>query len=255
LSNGLRYCLDVIIVLAQKDFKIRYRNSVLGFLWSLLNPLAYMVILTLVFSFLLRVNIPNFGAWVLIGLLVWRFFSIGTVQSLFSIVGNPSLVNKVYVPRFLIVLSNNLANFLSATLEFLVLFPLLVVLGIRLTAYALFLPVILMLEFLLVFGLSLLLSSINQRYRDFHQIWDIAIQLGFFLSPIVYAASLVPTRFQPIYSLNPVTRLIESARDILLLHRLPSLFDSAIIISSIGIFLLIGFVVFRWLEGRFAEEL
>jgi ABC-type polysaccharide/polyol phosphate export permease len=82
LTNNFTHYLDVIVVLAQKDFKIRYRNSVLGFLWSLLNPLAYMVILTLVFSFLLRVSIPNFAPWVLIGLLVWRFFSIGTAQGL-----------------------------------------------------------------------------------------------------------------------------------------------------------------------------
>ena len=255
LSNRLRYYIDVITVLVQKDFKIRYRNSVLGFLWSLLNPLAYMVILTLVFSLLLRVNIPNFAAWVLIGLLVWRFFSIATAQSLFSIVGNPSLVSKVYVSRYIIVLSNNLANFLSAILEFLVLIPLLMMLGVKLTVHSLLLPAILILEFLLVLGLSLVLSSINQRYRDFYQLWDIALQLGFFLSPIVYDSSLVPRRYRLIYSLNPVTGLIESVRNIFLVRKLPSLFDSEVIMLSVVIFLLIGLLVFKRLEGRFAEEL
>jgi len=214
-----------------------------------------MTILTLVFSFLLRVNIPNFAAWLLIGLLVWRFFSIGTTQGLFSIIGNPSLVSRVYVPRHVIVLSNNLANFIGAAMEFLALFPLLVLLGIKLTVYALFLPVILLLEFLLIFGISLSLSSINVKYRDFFQLWDIALQLGFFLSPIVYDVKLVPTRFQFLYSLNPVTRLIESARDIFLLSKLPSFFDNATIISIITIFLILGFLVFRHLEGRFGEEL
>ena len=247
--------MDVITVLAQKDFKVRYRNSVLGFVWSLLNPLAYMVILTLVFSFLLRVNIPNFAAWLLIGILVWRFFSIGTSQGLFSIIGNPSLVSKVYLPRYIIVLSNNLANFIGAALEFLALVPLLLLLGVKLTVYALFLPVILVLEFLLIFALSLSLSSINLKYRDFFQLWDITLQLGFFLSPIVYDAKLIPVRFQLMYSLNPVTRLIESARDILLADKLPSFFDNAVIISIITILLLMGFLVFRRLEGRFVEEL
>jgi lipopolysaccharide transport system permease protein len=242
-------------VLAQKDFKIRYRNSILGFLWSLLNPLAYMVILTLVFSFLLRVTIPNFAAWVLIGILVWRFFSIGTLQGLSTIVANPSLVSKVCIPRHVIVLSNNVANFLGSALEFLVLVPLLALLGVNLTAYALLLPVILVSEFLLVFGLSLSLSSLYLRYRDFYQLWDIALQLGFFLSPIVYDASLIPSRFQLVYSLNPVTRLIESTRDILLLNKLPTLFDNAVVLSSIVILLAIGFLIFRRLEGRFAEEL
>lgn len=255
VQNAMHHLLDIVIVLAQKDFKVRYRNSVLGFLWSLLNPLAYMVILTLVFSFLLRVSIPNFAPWVLIGLLVWRFFSIGTAQGLGSIVANPSLVSKVYVPRYIIVLSNNIANFLGATLEFIVLFPLLAILGVNMTGYAVLLAPILVLEFLLVFGLSLSLSSLNLKYRDFYQLWDIALQLGFFLSPIVYDANLIPERFRFVYSLNPVTSLIQSTRSIFLLHQLPPAFDIGVIVSSVVILLLIGFLIFGRLEKRFAEEL
>lgn len=247
--------LDVVVILAQKDFKIRYRNSVLGFLWSLLNPLAFMAILTLVFSLLLRVNIPNFAAWVLIGLLVWRFFSVGTSQGLFSIVGNPSLVSKVYIPRHIIVLANNVANFLGAALEFLALLPVLVLLGIDLSIYAFYLPAILFMEFLLIFGLSLSLSSLNLKYRDFYQLWDIAMQLGFWLSPIVYDPNLIPARYRFIYSLNPVTCLIESARGIFLLHQSPSLFENGVVIISIAILLLVGTLIFRKLEPGFAEEL
>lgn len=255
MTSRVSHYLDVVTVLAQKDFKIRYRNSVLGFLWSLLNPLAYMVILTLVFSLLLAVNIPNFPAWLLIGLLVWRFFQVSTNQSLFAIAGNISLVNKMYIPRYLIVLSGNLANFLGAGLEFVALLPLLVLLGVNLTLYALLLPVILVLEFFLVFGISLLLSSLSLKYRDFNQLWDITLQLGFFLSPIVYDANLIPAPYRLIYSLNPMTALIESTRSILIGQSLPSVFDSTVVLSSVGILLLIGYLVFRRLERRFAEEL
>ena len=214
-----------------------------------------MAILTLVFSFLLRVTIPNFPAWILIGILVWRFFSIATSQGLSSIIGNPSLVTKVHLSRYVIVLSNNVGNLLGATLEFLVMLPLLVILGVNMSAYVLFLPVILIFEFLLVFALSLSLSALNLKYRDFNQIWEIALQLGFFLSPIVYDSNLIPARFSFAYSLNPVTRLIESTRSIFLLKQLPSLYDNAVMLSGIGIFLVLGFVIFRSLEGRFAEEL
>jgi len=242
-------------VLAAKDFKVRYRNSVLGFLWSLLNPLAYMVILTVVFSLLLRIDIPNFPAWVLVGLLVWRFFAVGTGQGLASIVGNPSLIDKVYIPREIIVLSNNLANFLGATLEFIVLLPLLIILGVHLSIYALVMIPVLFLEFLLVFGLSLSLSSLDLKYRDFNQLWDIAIQLGFFLSPIVYDSSLIPERFRLAYSLNPVTALIESSRSIFLMSELPSALDMGIALAGVMILLGLGFLIFRRLERRFAEEL
>jgi lipopolysaccharide transport system permease protein len=247
--------LEVISILAERDFKVRYRNSFLGFFWSLLNPLAYMVILTLVFSILLRTNIPNFAAWILLGLLIWRFFAVGTSQALGCILGNPSLVTKVYLPRYIIVLSNNLANLMGTTLEFLTLLPLLVLLGVNLTAYALFIGPILVMEFLLIFALSLSLSSLNVKYRDLYQIWDIVIQLGFWLSPIVYDPSLIPSRVRFLYSLNPVTRLVDTTRNIFLLNTLPSLFDIAAVMISVGILLLIGFLTFRRLESRMAEEL
>jgi lipopolysaccharide transport system permease protein len=255
MLDNARHYFDVVTVLAQKDFKVRYRNSVLGFLWSLLNPLAYMLILTLVFSLMLRVNIPNYTAWVLLGLLIWRFFSIGTGQGMASIVGNPSLVTKVYLPRQLIVLSSNLANLFGATLEFVALLPLLVIFGVNLTAYALYLPAVLVCEFLLIFGVSLTLSSLNVRYRDFNQVWDIVLQLGFFLTPIFYDGNLVPERYRSIYSLNPVTRLIESTRTIFLRNGLPSLYDNVVIVASLVFLLFVGVLVFGRLERRFAEEI
>jgi lipopolysaccharide transport system permease protein len=255
MKKGSSHYLDVVLVLAQKDFKLRYRNSVLGFLWSLLNPLAYMSILTIVFSLLLRVNVPNFAAWVLIGILIWRFFSLGTNQGLFSIINNPSLVTKVYLPRYLIVLSNNLANLFGAVLEFIIFIPLLIFLGVTPTIFLLFLPVIVSLEFLMIFGLSLSLSSLNVKYRDFYQLWDVALQLGFFLSPIVYDAQLIPNRFRFAYSLNPMTALIQSARDIFLLQRLPSTFDLSIVSAAVVILLFVGAIIFRSLEARLAEEI
>jgi lipopolysaccharide transport system permease protein len=244
-----------LTVLAAKDFKVRYRNSVLGFVWALLNPLAYMAILTLVFSIMLRASIPNFAAWLLVGLLVWRFFQVGTAQGLFSIVGNPSLVSKVYIPRYMIVLSNNLANFFGSSLEFLVLLPLLVWLGVGLTVYALILPLLMVMEFLLIFALSLSLSALNMKYRDFYQLWDIALQLGFWLSPIVYDPALIPQRFRLFYSLNPVTSLIGAVRAIFLQQQLPTTFDMTVVLASVILFLTLGLLIFGRSEKRFAEEL
>ncbi len=253
--NGLKRYLDIVIVLAKKDFKLRYRNSVLGFLWSLLNPLAYMVILTVVFSLLLRSNVPNFPAFILMALLIWRFFQVATSQSLYSIVANPSLVSSVYLPRTLIVLSSNLANLFGSSIEFIVFLPLLFLLGVHPDIHAFFLPAIVLMEFVLIFAISLLLSSLNLKYRDVSQIWDIALQLGFFLSPIVYDESTVPSRYKLLYSLNPITRLIEATRGLFLQQQFPSLYDLFLILSVIGLILLAGLAVFQHLQTTFAEEL
>lgn len=214
-----------------------------------------MAILTVVFSMLLRVNIPNYPAWFLIGILMWRFFSIATSAALSSIIGNVSLVTKVHLSRYLLVLSSNLANLYGASIEFVVMLPLLALLGVRFTVYALLLPLLLLVEFALIFAVSLTLSSMNLRYRDFSQIWDITLQLGFFVSPLVYDVALVPARFRFLYSLNPVTALIESLRDALLRGQLPSFFNVSVVMGAIGVLVLVGFLIFHSLEGRFAEEL
>jgi len=253
--GDLQHYYDIVVTLSKKDFKLRYRNSVLGFLWSLLNPLAYMVILTAVFGYLLRSGISNFASWVLLALLVWRFFSVGTSQSLYAIVGNPSFITKVRLPSFLIVLSANVASLLGAALEFVALFPVLIILGVRVTFLAVLLPVIIIMEFALIFGVSLSLAALNTRYRDFNQIWEITLQLGFFLSPIVYDASLIPVRYRFLYFLNPMTRLIDAIRDIFLFGIPPFATDYAIIIGASGLLLLVGGGIFHLLERRFAEEL
>ena len=253
MNKDLRQQFQILITLAEKDFKVRYRNSVLGFLWSLLNPLAYMLIIALVFSLMLRLTVPNYAPWLLMGILIWRFFQVGTSQGILSLVTQPSLVTKINLPRMLIVISNNLANLMGTALEFVVLLPLLLFFGVPLTPYAILLPLVLICEFVLVLALSLLLSALNLRYRDFDQLWDIALQLGFFLSPIAYDSSLIPVRFQFVYSLNPVTRMIGLARGVFLLQPLPKLSDLIILLSVIGVFLVLGVTVFLRLEKRFPE--
>jgi lipopolysaccharide transport system permease protein len=214
-----------------------------------------MIILTVIFSVLLHSTIPNYAPWILVALLIWRFFQVATSTSLFSILGNPSLVTSVSIPRVLIVLSSNVANLIASSLEFLVLLPLLLLLGVPLDIHLVFLPVIVLMEFVLVFSISLLLASLNVKYRDFSQIWEIALQLGFFVSPIVYDESLVPLNYRFLYSLNPITRLIEATRRLFFQHQLPLGSDFIVILSFTAIFLTAGFAIFSFLQERFAEDL
>jgi len=243
----------VICILVKKDFKIRYRNSALGFVWSLLNPLSIMVILTLVFSLLLRSGITNFPVFLLAALLPWRFFQIGTMQATGSIAGNPSLVKKIYLPRYLLVLTNNLASFISFVMEFAALMPVMVALGMTLTIHSLLLPVVMVVELIMVLGISLGLAALNVFYRDFYQIWEITLQLGFFLCPIFYDPSIIPERYRFYYSLNPMTRIIESTRSILFHNTTPTVLDLMIPFLFGFLLLAMGYTIFCRLEPRFAE--
>jgi lipopolysaccharide transport system permease protein len=244
---------ELIKNLVISDLKVKYANSILGFAWSMLNPLMMLLVLYFVFSNVFT-NEENFVVYILIGLLAWRFFSIGTNSALNSIVGKPSLVTKIYIPRQILTLSSVLSGLISSTLEFLVLIPLLVIFGDGLKWTVLLFPIVQVLFFLVIYGLSLMLASMYVYFRDLNQIWDVLLQLGMFLSPIVYPLSIIPEQYRSIYLLNPITCVINMYRDIFLYGNIPQIYDIAIVVVSIGVLLSAGTLTFNKLSRRFAEE-
>jgi lipopolysaccharide transport system permease protein len=246
---------ELIKILTISDLKVKYQSSALGFAWSMLNPLLLMLVLYLVFSNVFKMTQDNFALYLLIGIISWRFIANGTMSAMSAIVGKSSLVTKIFIPRKVLVLSTVLSAFISSLLEFLVLAPLLVVLGAGLSPYILLFPFIHIIYFFIVYGISLILASLYVYYRDLTQIWDVLMQIGFFLSPIVYPLSTVPTEYMSYYMLNPMTVMIQMYRDVLLYHQMPSPWDVAFtLLAGIGI-TLIGSAIFQRLERRFAEEI
>ncbi len=244
---------ELIKNLVVSDLKVKYANSILGFAWSLLNPLLMLIVLYFVFSNVFKSE-DNFAVYILIGLLAWRFFSIGTNSALNSIVGKPSLVTKIFIPREVLTLSSVLSGLISSTLEFLVLLPLLVIVGDGLEWTIVLFPVVHLLFFLIIYGLSLMLASMYVYFRDLNQIWDVLLQLGMFLSPIVYPVSIIPEEYRSIYLLNPITCVINMYRDIFLYGNIPRISDLLIIVVSIVVLLSAGTLTFHRLSRRFAEE-
>jgi lipopolysaccharide transport system permease protein len=246
---------ELIRILTVSDLKVKYQSSVLGFLWSLLNPLLMMLVLYVVFSNVFKFEDDSFALYLLIGIVGWRFLANGTMTSISAIVGKPSLVTKVYVPRQVLVLSTVLSSFVSSILEFSVLVPLLIFFGVDISINVLLFPVIHVAFLVLVYGLSLILASLYVYYRDLNQIWDVLLQAGFFLSPIVYPISIVPEKYLSYYMANPVTVTIEMYREVLLYSITPSATDMAFILAASGVMLLAGTFLFSRLERRFAEEI
>jgi len=236
------------------DFKSRYQNTSLGFLWSILSPLLLAGVLYFVFRHLFGQE-EDFAANLLVGIMAWRFFTIGTTSSLHAIVNKPSLVTKVYIPRQILVLSNVLANLISSLLEFVVLLSIIFILLGHLSITVLLFPLIHFLYFWLIFGAGLLLSSLFVYFRDLDQMWEVLINVLFFCSPIVYPLSVVPPYLMPYYMLNPLTQIIVIYRRVMVAGDIPSL-TSLVGVIVVGIVVyLVGNLVFSKLQRRFAEEM
>lgn len=206
---------ELIINLTVADLKNRYQNTALGFLWSLLSPLLLALVLYFVFRYMFGQG-ADFPAYLLVGLMTWRFFANGTTSSLYSIVGKASLVTKVYIPRQILVISNMFSNLISSLLEFIVILPIVYVVlgGLPMTVYLF--PLIFLIYFWFVYGIALFLSASYVYFRDLNQIWDVLVNILFFLSPIIYPMVQITERTLFFYQLNPVTEFIFMFRDVIM---------------------------------------
>lgn len=245
---------ELIKNLAVVELKNRYQNTSLGFLWSLLSPFLLVGVLYFIFRHIFG-NEPNYLANIIVGLMVFRFFSVGTASSLYSIVGKPSLVTKVYIPRQILVLSTALANLISSLLEFLVLLPIIfLTLGHLPFTIALY-PLLHFVYFWLVFGAGLILSACYVYFRDLNQIWEVLVNVLFFCCPIIYPLSIVPDYLMPYYMLNPLTRFMVIYRDVMVAGQVSSLTNFVFVIVVAIAAYFAGSFIFNRLQRRFAEEI
>ena len=245
---------ELIRNLTLAELKNRYQSTSLGFFWSLLSPFLLAGVIYFVFRHLFGQE-ENFAINLLVGIMAWRFFVIGTSSSLGAIVAKPSLVTKVYIPRQILVLSNVLANLISSLLEFAVLLPIIFILLGHLPATVLLFPLVHFVYFWFIFGTGLLLSSLYVYFRDLNQIWEVLTNVLFFCSPIIYPLAIVPAYLIPYYLLNPMTQFIDIYRNVIIAGTLPSLSSLASVIAVSIAAYLVGSFVFAKLQRRFAEEI
>jgi lipopolysaccharide transport system permease protein len=217
---------ELILNLVERELKARYKNSVLGFFWSLLNPLGMMLVFTFVFTMISPNNqIRNFPIFFLCGFLPWQYFSSGVMVGMSSIIGNGNLVKKVYFPREVLPMSSVLAALVNFLLALVVLFGALVVTRTPLSPYIWLLPVVILMQTCFILGVVLVLSTLNVFYRDTMMIMDVVMQAWFFLTPIFYPIAILPSSYEFLgmtvnvrrlmYILNPMASFVAAYRDLL----------------------------------------
>jgi lipopolysaccharide transport system permease protein len=245
---------ELIKNLTVTEIKNRYQNTALGFFWSILSPLMLAFILYFVFRHIFSTD-QNYAVNLVVGIMVWRFFSNGTTMCLNSIVSKSNLVTKVYIPRYILVLSTVLANVFTSFLEILILLPIIFVLNGRLPVTAALFPLFFILYFWLVYGIGLALAAFYVYFRDLSHIWEVLVNILFYCSPIIYPITAVPGELVPFYILNPMTQIIIIYRDVMVAGVLPSINSILIVVGFGALFFIIGNFAFQRLQRRFAEEI
>jgi lipopolysaccharide transport system permease protein len=263
-----RYLLQNLVV---RDLKARYKNSVFGVLWSLLNPLAMMLVFTLLFSVMGNDSTRQYPVFVLVGLIPWMFFSGSLTAGTTSVTGNSSLVKKVYFPRDLLPLSSLLSNLVNFLIAFAVLVVFLYVFGLGLTRHALWVPAILGTQLIFTLGLCLLLGALTVYYKDVLMILEVVLLAWFFLTPVFYSleifgetATLMGITFVPAQVMrwiNPMASIIDGYRTVLwgtYGSEGPVSMNPAYLLRTFltaVIVLAVGYYVFYRLEYKFGEKL
>jgi ABC-2 type transport system permease protein len=214
LKSRYRYPLIILRAMVVTDFKLRYQASFLGYLWTLLKPLAMFTILYVVFVQLLKIGaaVPYNAIYLLFGIVVWGFFSEASTQGLASLVLRADLLRKISFPRYVVVLSVGASALISFGLSMLVIVLFMALARVPLTVSILWLLPLFVELVALSLSLGLFLSVLYARYRDLSYIWEVALQAGFYATPIIYPLSMVPERWARFLLLNPMAQIIQDAR-------------------------------------------
>jgi len=198
------------------DFKLRYQGSILGYAWSLLKPLFLFAIMYVVFGYLIRLgSIEHYSVYLLLGIVLWNFFSEATNQGMSSIISRGDLLRKINFPKYIIVLSATISALVNLLLNLVVVAVFMIVNGVVLRWSALMFPLFIIEIYIVGLGLAFLLSTLNVKYRDTSHIWEIIMQAAFYATPIIYPMSVILDRSEvvaKILIINPVAQAIQGAR-------------------------------------------
>lgn len=245
---------ELIWRLAWTNFKVRYKNSILGYLWSLIEPLGMLTVFYLVFTVIMQADIKYYPIFLLGGIVFWNFFANGTSIGMMVYRNHYNLVSKVYIPRDSLVFSANVTSLLVTVCESAVFFLFVFGFGIWPTwswfAALVYFPCL----FAIVYGTSLVLASLNVIFHDIQYIWKFLLQIGFFVTPVLYPVTIFSESSQRILMLNPLAHILTGIRDSLLYDTILPYSLAVSIVSAIAV-MAIGYTVYKKIEPTMAERL
>lgn len=251
MSDLLRY-RDLVWYLVIRDLKVRYRRSMIGFMWTMLQPLLTMMVLQVVFSAVFRFDVHNYPVYALAGILFWNFFSQSVVSSMNSLRGNASLLRKLPIPKAVFPISSVVSGVVNLLLAMVPLLAILIVTGHPLRPSLAFLPVAILLAALFTLGAGLLLSPLAAFFSDVVEMITVLMTLLLYLTPIFYPLSIIPDDYRWAVRFNPLRSVLEVFRDPIYYGKIPPLSHLGVTLAITLLALLVGVVAFRKTSHRIA---
>ncbi len=245
----------ILFNFAISDLKVRYRNSILGILWSVIEPLLMLGVLYFVFSSMFKFDIPNFPIYLLLGIIVYNCFKNGTSFALNSLTNRAPLITQIYFPRSIPAISSAITASIMLAIEVGILLIFMVAFQFVPPITILLLPLILGLQFLFVVGICLPLSVLNVKFKDTEFIWGVVLSAGFFLTPIFYQFDMLPEYMQNILQFSPMVQILTMAHHVVLYGMLPTVNSILYAVGSISVITIIGYLIFRKFQAQMVEEM
>lgn len=247
---------DMIFSLVRRELRGRYKGSVLGFLWTYINPLCQVIVYSAVFSVIFRVNIDKFYLYMIIGMMPWTFFNTSVQGGATCLRAQSDMIKKIYFPREVIPISYVTSAFVNMLFSFIIVFLAVIVSGYGFNLKViLWLPMIMVCEYLLSLGIAFIVSAVTVYFRDLEQIISVIMMAWIYVTPIMYNMEYVPERFRSLIVLNPMTPIVEVYHQILYYRITPTTNYLLLAGGTSVIVLVIGALVFAKLDRNFAEEM
>lgn len=247
---------ELFYILSWRDIKVRYKQTVIGVLWSIIRPLLTMIVFTIVFNKVAKFDsgtVP-YPIFVLAGLLPWQFFSNALTESSNSLIGNEKLISKVYFPRIVIPAASVITSMLDLLISFGILLVMFLFYLYVPSWQIIFLPLFILLAFMASIGVGLWVAALNVKYRDFRYIIPFIVQFGLYISPVGFSSAMIPQQYRLLYSINPMVGVIDGFRWCIVGEQVPLYWPGLMLSISVTLFFLwLGINQFRKMEKTFAD--
>ena len=256
-AKTFRSYLYLLQQLVSRDFKVKYKRSILGVLWSILNPLFMMTILSFVFGFFVKQSDVNYSVYLLTGLVIFNYFSEATTLAMGSIVGNFNLITKVYMPKYIFPMSKVFSSAINFLFSLVALYAIIIFedytnpIKTHITLIHLLLPYDFICVIIFALGVSMFISAISVFFRDMFYLYGVILTAWMYLTPIMYFMKLIPSKYWVYFKLNPLYHFINYARTIILYNAVPTLGQHLICAGIAVVTLLIGTLFFKIVQDKF----